>query len=194
MPGNPQPRGIHGHRARALCVRIPPRGPPFLATTHLCGGPPAARGDPAMCFHTLHVWYPASHPPPLCSFSKIQGWPTLLLRQLNGWNSQPAPGPHHLSSPSPDGPHGRPRPSPGPRVAAELVHVWVILGQDGDSVTLLPNDEPGLLLRGAPQVYAIELGNIQSTFSDVAGAGNCAQEGRRGRTERRMQLSLTSSN
>lgn len=77
-------------------------------------------------------------------------------------------------------------------MAAELVHVWVILGQDGDSVTLLPNDEPGLLLRGAPQVYAIELGNIQSTLSDVAGAGDCSQEGRRGRREECS--SLTSSN
>lgn len=54
------------------------------------------------------------------------------------------------------------RPSPGPGVAAELVHVRVVLGQDGDGVTLLPDDEPGLLLRGAPQVYAIELGNTQS--------------------------------
>lgn len=56
-------------------------------------------------------------------------------------------------------------------MAAELVHVWVVLGQDGDSVTLLPNDEPGLLLRGTPQVYAIELGDTRSTLSDVAGAG-----------------------
>lgn len=54
------------------------------------------------------------------------------------------------------------RPSPGPGVAAELVHVWVVLGQDGDGVALLPNDEAGLLLRGAPQVYAIELGDTQS--------------------------------
>lgn len=45
----------------------------------------------------------------------------------------------------------------GPGVAAELVHVWVVLGQDGDGVTLLPDDEPGLLLGGAPQVYTIEL-------------------------------------
>lgn len=44
-------------------------------------------------------------------------------------------------------------------MAAELVHVWVVLGQDGDGVALLPDDEPGLLLRGAPQVYAVELGN-----------------------------------
>lgn len=47
-------------------------------------------------------------------------------------------------------------------MAAELVHVWVVLGQDGDGVTLLPDDEPGLLLRGAPQIDAIELGNTQS--------------------------------
>lgn len=54
-------------------------------------------------------------------------------------------------------------------MAAELVHVWVVLGQDGDGVTLLPDDEPGLLLGGAPQVYTIELGNIQSRLSDGGG-------------------------
>lgn len=54
-------------------------------------------------------------------------------------------------------------------MAAELVHVWVVLGQDGDGVTLLPDDEPGLLLRGTPQVYAIELGKTQSRLSDWGG-------------------------
>lgn len=43
-------------------------------------------------------------------------------------------------------------------VATELVNVWVVLGQDGDGITLLSNDQPGLLLGGTPQVYAIELG------------------------------------
>lgn len=43
-------------------------------------------------------------------------------------------------------------------MAVELVNVWVVLGQDGDGVTLLTNDEPGLLLSGTPQVDAIELG------------------------------------
>jgi hypothetical protein len=43
-------------------------------------------------------------------------------------------------------------------VAVELVDVWVVLGQDGDGVTLLSDDEPGLLLGGTSQVYAIELG------------------------------------
>lgn len=47
-------------------------------------------------------------------------------------------------------------------MAAELVHVWVVLGQDGDGVALLPDDEAGLLLRGAPQVDAVELGDTQS--------------------------------
>lgn len=56
-------------------------------------------------------------------------------------------------------------------MATELVHVWVILGQDGDGVTLLPDDESGLLLCGAPQVYAIELGRHQGRLSDRAGAG-----------------------
>lgn len=43
-------------------------------------------------------------------------------------------------------------------VATELVNVWVVLGQDGDGITLLSDDQPGLLLGGTPQVYAIELG------------------------------------
>lgn len=47
--------------------------------------------------------------------------------------------------------------SPGPRVVAKLVHVGVVLGQDGDGVALLPDDQPGLLLRGVAQVNAIEL-------------------------------------
>lgn len=45
----------------------------------------------------------------------------------------------------------------GAGVAVELVDVWVVLGQDGDGVTLLSDDEPGLLLGGTSQVYAIEL-------------------------------------
>lgn len=43
-------------------------------------------------------------------------------------------------------------------MAVELVNVWVVLGQDGDGIALLSDDEPGLLLRSTPQVYAIELG------------------------------------
>lgn len=46
---------------------------------------------------------------------------------------------------------------PGARVVAQLVHVWVVLGHDGDGIALLPDDEPGLLLRGVPQVYSIIL-------------------------------------
>lgn len=79
-------------------------------------------------------------------------------------------------------------PSPGPGVAAELVHVGVVLGQDGDGVTLLPNDEPGLLLCGTPQVYAIELGNTQSGLSDngrARNAGNTALPWKGGKEERR---------
>ena len=45
---------------------------------------------------------------------------------------------------------------PGTRVA-QLVHVGVVLGQDGDGVTLLADDQPGLLFRGVPQVYTIKL-------------------------------------
>lgn len=86
----------------------------------------------------------------------------------------------------------RPKPSPGPGVAAELVHVWIVLGQDGDSVALLPDDEPGLLLCGAPQVYAIELGNTQSKLSDVVGARDVGsntfpQKGGKERREGRKQ-------
>ena len=40
---------------------------------------------------------------------------------------------------------------------AQLVHVGVVLGHDGDGVTLLANDQPRLLLRGDPQVDAVEL-------------------------------------
>lgn len=50
------------------------------------------------------------------------------------------------------------------------MHVGVVLGQDGDGITLLPDDEPRLLLRGAPQVYAIELGKHQEGLSDGVGA------------------------
>ena len=40
---------------------------------------------------------------------------------------------------------------------AQLVHVGVVLGHDGDGITLLANDQPRLLLRGDPQVDAVEL-------------------------------------
>ncbi len=46
---------------------------------------------------------------------------------------------------------------PGARVVAQLVHVWVVLGHNGDGVTLLANDETSLLLRSVPQVDAIIL-------------------------------------
>lgn len=46
---------------------------------------------------------------------------------------------------------------PGARVVAQLVHVWVVLGHNGDGVTLLPDDETGLLLCRIPQVDAIIL-------------------------------------
>lgn len=42
-------------------------------------------------------------------------------------------------------------------MVAQLVHVWVVLGHDGDGVTLLANDETSLLLRSVPQVYSIVL-------------------------------------
>lgn len=40
---------------------------------------------------------------------------------------------------------------------AQLVHVWVVLCQYGDDVTLLPNDESRLLLRGVPEINAVKL-------------------------------------
>lgn len=42
-------------------------------------------------------------------------------------------------------------------MVAQLVHVWVILGHDGDGVTLLADDEASLLLCSVPQVDAIIL-------------------------------------
>ena len=42
-------------------------------------------------------------------------------------------------------------------MVAQLVHVWVVLGHNGDGVTLLADDETSLLLRGVPQVDAIKL-------------------------------------
>lgn len=46
---------------------------------------------------------------------------------------------------------------PGTRVVAQLVHVWVVLGHNGDGVTLLSDDEASLLLGGVPQVDSIIL-------------------------------------
>lgn len=42
-------------------------------------------------------------------------------------------------------------------MVAQLVHVWVVLGHNGDGVTLLADDEAGLLLRSVPQVDTIIL-------------------------------------
>lgn len=42
-------------------------------------------------------------------------------------------------------------------MVAQLVHVWVVLGHNGDGVTLLADDETSLLLRSIPQVDAIIL-------------------------------------
>lgn len=42
-------------------------------------------------------------------------------------------------------------------MVAQLVHVRVVLGHDGDGVTLLADDQAGLLLRGVTQVDAVEL-------------------------------------
>lgn len=46
---------------------------------------------------------------------------------------------------------------PGARVVAQLVHVRVVLGHDGDGVTLLADDETSLLFCGVAQVDAIVL-------------------------------------
>lgn len=46
---------------------------------------------------------------------------------------------------------------PGARVVAQLVHVWVVLGHDGDCIALLANDESSLLFRSISQVDAVEL-------------------------------------
>lgn len=39
----------------------------------------------------------------------------------------------------------------------QLEHVWVVLRQDGDGVTLLPDYQPRLLFIGVAQVDSIEL-------------------------------------
>lgn len=50
---------------------------------------------------------------------------------------------------------------------AQLVHVWVVLCQYGDGVTLLPNDESGLLLRGVPEINAVKLQRHREKDSHV---------------------------
>lgn len=50
---------------------------------------------------------------------------------------------------------------------AQLVHVWVVLRQYGDGVTLLPNDESGLLLRGVPEINAVKLRRHRERDSHV---------------------------
>lgn len=46
---------------------------------------------------------------------------------------------------------------PGARVVAQLVHVRVVLGHNGDGIALLPDDETSLLLCRIPQVDAVIL-------------------------------------
>ena len=78
-------------------------------------------------------------------------------------------------------------------MAAELAHVRVVLGQNGDGVALLPDDEPGLLLCGAPQVDAIELGNTENGLSKERrghGGGPGTQKGKRGGRERQLPAHL----
>lgn len=57
---------------------------------------------------------------------------------------------------------------PGARVVAQLVHVWVVLGHNGDGVTLLPDDETGLLLCRVPQVDAIILEQKEEGDTEVS--------------------------
>lgn len=126
------------------------------ATTLPCMGPPAAQGDPAICFHTLSQEETASpfrssfQTPELVNSPLLAAeCPGLAAGNLGSPVVSHAPAAPMSPPPAQTAPQ-RPRPSPGPGVAAELVHVWVVLGQDGDGVTLLPDDEPGLLLRGTP--------------------------------------------
>lgn len=42
-------------------------------------------------------------------------------------------------------------------MVAQLVHVGVVLGHDGDGVALLADDQSSLLFRGIPQVYTVKL-------------------------------------
>lgn len=59
-------------------------------------------------------------------------------------------------------------------MVAQLVHVRVVLGHDGDGVALLPDDETSLLLRGVPQVDAVIL--IQAERCHGAEMGNKKRE------------------
>ena len=160
---------------------------------------PGGRGQTALCenprqasvpgYHT-HVprcpasqgaWPPTStpcfrstNPPLICLFCKAQGCSTLLSRQqkpqsLQPWFPRSKPHTCGLFSSRSSGAPSEAQASPGPGVAAELVHVRVVLGQDRDGVALLPDDEPGLLLCGAPQVDAIELGNTKNGLSKEKG-------------------------
>lgn len=52
-------------------------------------------------------------------------------------------------------------------VIAQLVHVWVVLCQYGDGVTLLPDDESGLLLGGVPEINAVKLQRARERDSHV---------------------------
>lgn len=54
---------------------------------------------------------------------------------------------------------------PGARMVAQLVHVWVVLGHNGDGVTLLADDQTGLLLRSIPQVNTIILAKEGSAIN-----------------------------
>lgn len=50
-------------------------------------------------------------------------------------------------------------------MVAQLVHVWVVLGHNGDGVTLLADDQTGLLLRSIPQVNTIILAKEGSAIN-----------------------------
>lgn len=63
---------------------------------------------------------------------------------------------------------------PGARVVAQLVHVRVVLGHNGDGVALLPDDETSLLLRSIPQVDAVVL--IRTERCHEAETGNRKKE------------------
>lgn len=79
------------------------------------------------------------------------------------WAWQTAPS----AAPFPNNSH---RNQPRARVVAQLVHVRVVLGHNGDGVALLPDDEASLLLRSVPQVDAVIL--IQTERCHEAEMGN----------------------
>lgn len=73
--------------------------------------------------------------------------------------------------------------TPGAGMATQLAHVRVVLGQDGDGITLLSNDQPSLLLRCTAQVDAVEL---KGDMPRLRGPAGCLATGVLGQSGARV--------